>query len=308
LGLNTLKKEVFMLQTAFFSLIFLTFSLSQASKLPPIPLPGVIYQQGEKEISLKEALKNVRPGQTVVLGESHGTSVMAAQQVQVLETLREMGLSVSTGMEFFAYPFQNQVEAYLSGFLPEPEFLQQIEWGEGFSFDFYRQQVLFPKLGSEFVVALNAPRSLTGQIVKVGLEGLSEAEKALLPPQFSIGNEKYFERFKRVMSGPHMPTGEALNRYFVAQSTWDDTMAWKASQFLKAHPDQVLVIIVGEFHVQYGGGLPDRLKARGIVPTTFSLVNLQNLNDEEKINEVLPSETDGARADFVWTSQFSENP
>jgi uncharacterized iron-regulated protein len=222
----------------------------------------------------------------------------------VLETLKKKGLKVSVGMEFFAYPYQAQVDAWRLGQISEVDFLDSIEWGKGFSFEFYRSQVLFPSLKSEFLLALNAPRSLTGKISKGGLGSLKDEDRALLPPDFTLGNQTYFERFKKIMEGAHLPSAEALQNYFAAQSAWDDTMAWKATQFLSQHSEQVLVIIVGEFHVQYGGGLPDRLKAREVPVTSFSLVNLDGLSDVEQRRAVEPSKLDGPRADYIWTSRF----
>jgi uncharacterized iron-regulated protein len=263
-----------------------------------------IFHQGLEKVSLEQALAQVQPGEAVVLGEAHGTLVQAAQQLQVLEMLRKNGHLVSLGMEFFEYPTQALVDSYRQGELSEAEFLAKAGWGMGFSYDAYRNQVLFPRFGLEDVIALNAPRTLTGRISKVGMEGLTAEEKALLPPDWALGNQGYFERFQKVM-GDHLPSADALNRYFAAQSTWDDTMAWRAAEYLKAHPDHILVIIVGEFHVQYGGGLPDRLKARGVKSTTFSLVNTKGMTDEERKSEIEPSSDYGSRADFVWESQFS---
>jgi uncharacterized iron-regulated protein len=287
----------------FFGLFMGISSLAMAQNV----VPGTVYRQGTEAITLDQALADVQPGQVVVLGEEHGTLIQAGQQLQVLETLRKNCHFVSLGMEFFEYPGQALVDSYRHGELDEASFLQQINWGMGFSFDAYRSQVQFPNLANEYVIALNAPRSLTGRISKVGMEGLTADEKALLPPNWTLGNDAYLARFKEVMGGAgHLPSADALEHYFAAQSTWDDTMAWKAAEFLKAHPEQVLVIIVGEFHVQYGGGLPDRLKARGVTATTFSLVNLDGLSEDERTAAVRPSEIYGSRADFVWTSEFSQ--
>ncbi|MNL08745.1 hypothetical protein D3C87_1294800 [compost metagenome] len=103
---------------------------------------------------------------------------------------------------------------------------------------------------------------------------------------------------------PHLPNPEAGERYFAAQSIWDDTMAWRAAEFMKAHPEQILVIVVGEFHVQYGGGLPDRLAVR--LPDapiiTFSQFNSEGMTDEEVDKEVAPSTEYGPRSQFIWIS------
>lgn len=267
-----------------------------------------IYHQGQSEISLEAALSEVQAGDILILGESHGNQVMPSQQVQVLQELRKQGLKVSVGMEFFEKKDQALVDAMRSGQLSEEDFLNKIKWGS-MPYSSYREQVLFPVYPTEYVVALNAPRSLTSRISKVGIAGLTPEELELLPQGFQLGNSAYYRRFQQIM-GEHVPE-QALARYFEAQSVWDDFMATEAAAFVTRFPDQVLVIIVGEFHVQYGGGLPDRLRqrlqknlARESRIRTFSLINLEGMSQDERDQTVRPSLVDGNRADWVWTSQF----
>lgn len=251
--------------------------------------------------SFERAVARLQPGGVLVLGEQHAFAFHQLQQLQVIKKAQENGLSVSVGMEFFGYLEQTAVNRWRQGVLSEPDFLKAVGWG-GFSFEFYRPQVQLPRLGREMVVALNAPRSLTSKVAKSGLESLSPSDRSLLPPQFQVGNARYFERFKEAIG--HLPDPAAAQNYFVAQSIWDDTMAWQAAEFLRQHPEQSLVIIVGEFHVQYGGGLPDRLRARGIKNlTTLSLLNADGMSSAEEAMATRPSELDGARADFLWITR-----
>jgi uncharacterized iron-regulated protein len=262
---------------------------------------ALLEGQSLLEVRLAQALDDVQPGSVVILGELHGTGAIPPLQMQVLETLKKRH-KVSVGMEFFEYPHQGQVTEFLSGNVPENDFLKSIGWG-GLPFDAYREQVIFPRRAGGVTLALNAPRNLTNKVARFGLQALDDKERAQLPPDFVLGNDRYFSRFQNAM-GEHVPA-EALPRYFAAQSIWDETMAWKASEFIKQNPQQVLVIIVGEFHVQYGGGLPDRLKARGIpFVRTFSFVNLNGLSQQEMQRELFPSPLDGKRADFLWTTDF----
>ncbi len=264
----------------------------------------VILKQGQSLVSLSEALSQIRPGTVVVLGEQHGTLEQASQQLQIIENIKKNGHVVSVGFEFFEAQYQDLVDRWRGLEISEDDFLKGIHWGAGFPFSAYRQQALFPQLNlGEHTVALNAKRTLTTKIASQGLASLNDQERGELPEGFALGNQRYFSRFKSIMQ-EHLPTPEAIDRYFAAQSVWDDTMAFRANQFLAAHPEQVLVIIVGEFHVQYGGGLPDRLRARGLSVTTFSLLNLQGLDSEEQKNAVEPSAEYGSRADYIWTSRF----
>jgi uncharacterized iron-regulated protein len=209
---------------------------------------------------------------------------------------------IAVGMEFFSYPHQPQVNLYLQNQLAENDFLKAIGWGNN-PFDFYRHQVLFPRQAGGWTQALNAPPWLSRKIAKEGLLSLTEEEKTFLPPQFQLGRPLYYQRFVDAMGGGHIPE-EAMQRYFVAQSLWDDTMAWQAANYLSHNPDHVLVIIVGDFHATYGGGLPDRLNARGIHKVlTVSQTTLQDYTPEERERLLEPDVKYGQRADFLWTTE-----
>lgn len=262
----------------------------------------LVRGQNQTPVSLEEALSQVRPGSIVLVGENHDLQTHHDQELAVMQTLRARGLTVAVGMEFFSYIYQAQVDAFRAGTLAEADFLRQIQWGRD-PFSLYRDQALFASASEgAATVALNAPMSLTGVIAKKGLGGLTPEQAALLPPQFSWGRDSYKQRFFDEMGGlDHLPNPQMAENYFAAQSVWDDTMAWRAVDYLTAHPTQVLVIVVGEFHVQYGGGLPDRLRARGNFPLwTLSMINTDGLSAEEVEQAITPSAAYGARADYIW--------
>jgi uncharacterized iron-regulated protein len=265
--------------------------------------PGLYDGITGQAVSLERALAGVRPGHVVVVGEQHDLAGHHVNQLAVLLTLRAMGLKVSVGFEFFYYPDQPWVDRYARGEIPEEEFLRAVRWGR-IPFDWYRPLVLFPRDAGGHVRALNAPPVLTRALAQRGLAGLSGEERALLPPGFQPGSDRYFERF-RVAMGQHGVMSEAvLRNYFLAQSAWDDTMAWQATEFMRVNPDQVLVIIVGDFHASYGGGLPDRLRARGLGDIlVISQANRYGLSDEEARGLIVPDPQHGPRADFVWVTE-----
>jgi uncharacterized iron-regulated protein len=277
-----------------FGVLIMSFLSVRAQEIPIIA-----GSEPQIRIGLSDLAKTISPGQIIVMGENHGLKTAQQAQVELLKALRARGLKISVGLEFFYYPDQTLVDDFRQGILTEPDFLQKIQWGSP-SFDFYREQALFPlyDLG-ERTLALNAPRTLTSRISKVGLGGLTPDEQKLLPPQFELGRASYKERFLAMM--PHLPNAEAGERYFAAQSVWDDTMAYYAAEFMKGHQDQVLVIVVGDFHAQFGGGLPDRIAARTQQkPIVFSYVNLAGLSLDEQNEEITPSMAYGARADYLW--------
>ncbi len=277
-----------------FCVFIMSFLTVQAQEVPIF-----LGASPANPIRASEIAKEIRPGSVIVMGELHGLKASSQGQLELLQALRAQGLKVSVGLEFFYYPDQMFVDSFRVGQIEEPEFLKQIQW-TGIPFEFYRDQALFPTYqAGERTLALNAPRSLTGRVSKVGLGGLTVDEQKMLPPNFQMGRDSYKKRFLAMM--PHIPSPEAGDRYFAAQSVWDDTMAWKAADFMQSHPDQVLAIVVGDFHAQYGGGLPDRIAARmGQKPIVFSLVSTAGLTEEEIRQEVEPVLEFGPRADFIW--------
>jgi uncharacterized iron-regulated protein len=277
-----------------FGVLIMSFLSVRAQEIPIIA-----GSEPQVRVSLKDLAQTIRPGQIIVMGENHGLKTAQQAQLQLIQALRDQGLKVSVGLEFFYFPDQALVDDFRMGALSEADFLQKIQWGSP-SFDFYREQALFPRYDQgERTLALNAPRSLTSRISKVGLSGLTSEELKLLPPQFELGRASYKERFLAMM--PHLPNPEAGERYFAAQSAWDDTMAYYAAEFMKTHPDQVLVIVVGDFHAQFGGGLPDRISNRTQQkPVVFSFVNLAGLSSAEQAEALAPSTVYGARGDYLW--------
>lgn len=269
--------------------------------------PEKIYKgDTSKEQSLDEVLDQVTPGSVVVVSEYHGFAAHHEHQVQVIEGLIARGFVVNVGMEFIDYTQQPLLDKYLDGQLEEQDFLKQVRWG-AIDYNYYKRQILAPLRSGGRTFGLNAPRSLSGKVARSGIGSLKPADRALLPPNFTIGNDKYFDRFKSVMGGHIAP--EKLERYFTAQSLWDDTSAWQVMNIMKDRQDEVLVIIFGDFHNAYYGGLPDRIGKRGhsnIV--TVSQVDIAETTPVERRELIAPHIKYGPRADYVWTSARQPQP
>ncbi|HPI39802.1 MAG TPA: ChaN family lipoprotein [Pseudobdellovibrionaceae bacterium] len=301
-------------QKQFLSVIFLQscslcFSLSVHAKSTEKVLSsnynGIYEGQSLRQRSLEEILSTVKPNTVILLGENHGVLEHKNQHLQILNQLRHQGLKVSVGLEFLDYRNQKEVDLYRQGYLKESDFLNQVQWG-GVSFDFYREQLQFPKYEQgEFSLALNLSRQVTNKVMRHGLLSLSPEESSWLPPQFELGREIYKKRFTE--SIPHKIPEDKLINWFTAHCLWDDTVAWTISDFMKNNPDQVLVVVMGDFHIQYGGGLPDRLQKRwGGVQMSLSQLNSWGAKDKE-IEEILkPHPEYGPRADYIWVAEAPE--
>lgn len=252
--------------------------------------------------NLSELVSKVQPGTLLLLGENHAVGAHRDQHMQILQALRAKGLKVSVGLEFVNYTDQALVDQYRTGVLEEADFLRAIKWVSGFSFDFYRSQLNFPLLSQgEKSLGLNIPRTVTSKISRDGLASLLPEDLAVMPPGFALGRDSYKQRFMDA-AGAHC---KSPDNCFAAQCVWDDTMAWRSVDFLATHPEQVLVVVVGEFHVQFGGGIKHRVLQRlqGVNVVTLSQIWAEEMSDEDVLAEMRPSPIEGVRADFIWVSK-----
>lgn len=264
---------------------------------------GLIDGHSLQPIAIDDVVSKVEPGGVLIVSEYHGFATHYDRQKEALHALSKTGrCTVSVGLEFLAWPYQTSISEYFAGTRSEAAMLKDVEWGTAIPFEGYRDQALFPRTTGGLLLGLNATRALSGAVRQRGVEGLTPDEAAQMPPNFELGDQEYRQRFELVL--PHSMSTAAMDRYFAAQSVWDDSMAWQAVEFLKTHPSHCLVIIVGDFHAQFGGGLPDRLRARGLKNVTvISQFDTAGLSEQEVRNEQGPHPQYGPRADAIWLSE-----
>lgn len=276
----------------------LCLSLSQFAFSAETDLNGEMYNGTSLEkVNFVDTIQQIPRGSVVFLGELHGFAPIQRGQLAVLNQLRASGHKVHVGMEFLDFTQQKVVDNFRSGAITEPDFLKLVNWGS-INFDFYRNQILFPNAQwGEQTFGINCPRWVTGEVSKKGLAGISEAAQKLLPPHFQLGRDSYKKRFTAMMA-EHVPP-DAIQRYFEAQSVWDESMAWKIGE-LPVSLSDTIVVVVGQFHVEFGGGLPyqyqERYKNRPVVIIQEALLSE---GKENPINNLKPTPEDGPRADYL---------
>ncbi len=250
----------------------------------------------DKLISEDQMREQIKKSHFLVFGEYHGTPGHHANQKRVLEKL-SVGerKAITVSLEFISWMHDDLLQDFLNDKLPEKDFLAQIKWGQT-PFSFYKP-LLHLGHASRGAYGVNAPRELTRKISKKGIKGLSKDERDQLPPNFQLGQETYYQRFKKAMKGGgHELPEESLKNYFAAQSVWDDTMAFWMPKDL----NYLNVIIVGNFHVEYGLGLPYRIQQRA--PRTAIVTTIVQLKGAPR--KLAPDKEFGNIADFVM---FEEN-
>jgi uncharacterized iron-regulated protein len=255
--------------------------------------PIYSVKQG-KFISFKQLSEQLAIKDLVVIGELHDRVTHHQNQRLILESL-ENRVRFNVGLEFVSWDKQSLFNDYQEGRLPLIDFISQV-WGEGnFSFDWYKPLVEAAGRSGGWAYGINAPKKLASRIGRGGLDSLSEQERSMLPPNFTLGSDLYMERFIEAMGG-HAPPN--VDNYFAAQSLWDESMAYQSL----IHRDQDLfVIIVGQFHIEYKLGLPARLKARNPNLDFATVIQLETKgqNPADVIRLLQADEKYGELGDYI---------
>ena len=109
------------------------------------------------------------------------------------------------------------------------------------------------------MVALNIPSELTRKVARGGLSSLGDAERAMLPAGIETAPRDY---------GAHLDTAYGADAHahmsrenFVdALLLWDEGMAARSAEFLRANPEKTLVVLAGVGHIGWPGGIPERVE------------------------------------------------
>jgi uncharacterized iron-regulated protein len=245
-----------------------------------VPAPRYVAHRvakGKGFTDFEAMLRELSQADVVYLGEQHDDAGTHALQLAVLEGLARRGATVVLALEMFERDVQRSLDAYLAGTQPESAFLATSRPWDNYATD-YRPLVEFAKARGWPVIAANIPRPLAAQVSRGGLavlDTLPPERRAWAAAENACATDtKYGRKFTALMSdmGGHgsaaMPAA-AIGRFYEAQCVKDETMAESIARALVAHPDAVVVLPAGGFHVEEGLGTVERVVRRvkaGAVP------------------------------------------
>ncbi len=265
--------------------------------------PGIYRVEGGQRLDKADFFDALSGSRLIYIGESHDNATHHRIQAEILEGLaRRSPGRVALGMEMFQRPFQPALDAFVAGKLDEAGLLSASEyttrWGHDFAF--YRPLLELMRLQGSPVLALNAPGELTKRLSKEGLEGLDEAERAMLLESFGADNPAHRAMIQEALGSSHGGMDEAtFARFYRVQVAWDAVMGATAADFLASRPDIAHVVVVaGMFHVQRGLGIAFHAQRRGaeggviVIPIA--------LGDEAVFAEDVVGSGVG---DFVWVER-----
>ncbi len=210
-----------------------------------------------------QILERLRNQKVVYLGEKHDEMGIHKAQLEIIKDLSESN-KLAVGMEMFQRPFQEVINDYLNNKIDEKDFLKKAEYFKrwGFNYKFYRGIIEFCKRNGIPVIALNLPKEISKKIARHGISSLNKSERAALPRELDFSNIPYKRLLKSIYENHKEEGLSDFKNFYEAQIAWDETMAESISDYLIKNPDRQMIVIVGGGHVEYGFGIPERVKRR----------------------------------------------
>ncbi len=274
--------------------IFLLCSSAAAASTTANPQPGQTYTN-------QDILQQLVKAKVVYLGETHDSAEDHQAQLKIIREMQRQNRKIAIAMEMFQRPFQSAIDNYLAGKLTEEQLVEQTEYDRRWRFPWesYAPILRFAKENQLPVLALNTPSEVTRKVASQGLESLTAEEKKHIPPisEIRTDNAEYRQLLLEVFQ-QHQKAGQgnstAFERFLQAQVLWDETMAEKIAEFVKANPDYQVVVLAGKGHIIYGYGIPSRVERRLGVGNVKARSVLFNSTENP------PLSADRPIADFVW--------
>lgn len=259
-----------------------------------------LYNVGSKQsFPLNKGVELLPTEGFIILGETHydlETQQVQGQFIEAMVSHLQLENNFSVAWEFLNFPDQKILEEkfklYSEGTLNFTNFLQNF-FGQNPGGHLLYEPIFkaTSKYSGKFV-ATNAPREWKSKIVASGLSGL---DSQYIPQNMERGSPAYFERFLSVM-GNHAPQNKIEN-YFLAQSYSDAVMA---KSLVDLSEGQLKFMIVGNFHSDFGHGLPTYLeKVTNENVLQIRMVNLKGLTHEERIEALSDDPKYGPRSSWL---------
>ncbi len=262
----------------------------------------IVDTHSKKIISFDGLISDLAVQQVVYVGETHSSANDHQIQLQVLEALYARNQDLLVGMEMFPRSVQHGLERWIRGDLGEREFLNQVDWMNnwGFPIELYRPILDFCRTNHVRIVGLNAPPPIVSSIARHGLGSLDPAQRAEVADDFDFSNQRHrdairqeYEQHKAMLKGVG-----GFDFFYQAQLAWEETMAETiAAQLSTLPPHGQVVVIIGNGHIEYHFGVPDRAERR--IGHTFKTIVPIPSNTVERM-------IDPGLADYIWITAPEE--
>jgi len=281
------------------SALFLLISCTTMTKQLTIKSTGDTFPAGTiiaartgQPITFDELLEELAGVRVIYVGETHTNREHHLIQSRLIEALHGQRPDLSVGMEMFDHRYDPVLARWSTGELDREAFIEKTHWyarcaGWGFAFNLYAPIFETIKAGGIRLVGLNVPFWIPSEITAGGLASLLPDERRLVAADVDTGNAAHRAYLESVFQENAHHQMQSFAFFYEAQCAWEDTMAESIARKLG---DGAMLVVIGNGHIQYKYGVPDRAYKRN--PAPFRTIYLAAAG----------SEVDLDLADYIWVT------
>lgn len=209
----------------------------------------------------------------ISVGETHTNYGHHLNQLEIIRRIHAETPGIAIGMEMFQQPYQSQLDGFINGDLSENQLIKESGWYKRWGYDYrlYRPILEYAQKHHIPLIALNISTEIKERVSEVGLEGLSEEERQLIPKEIDHSDQAYKLRLREIYDQHPQMKKEDFDRFVEVQLLWDESMASQAAAWLQAHPDKKMILLAGTGHLIFGSGIPNRVMRRTPVESAVVL-------------------------------------
>jgi uncharacterized iron-regulated protein len=213
----------------------------------------IIRIRDGRHTSFQNMVEEISSARAIFIGEQHDIPAHHKTELDVIQALHAKGRPLAIGLEMFRKEDQDVLDAWVSGRMPEKDFVPVFLENWGYGWDLYRDIFLYARKEKISLIGLNIPREITRKVGRTGFLSLSDEERKQLPPGITCElDERYMEQLIQVFRFK-VAHGKSFDHFCEAQVLWDQAMAWYLSQYVHDNPDRTVVVLAGSIHAwKYG--------------------------------------------------------
>jgi len=268
------------MKTFLLTLILISFSIIGLTKEKPA---FIIYDAKGGETDFAKMVKATEEKQYLFFGEYHNNPISHWLQFEFTKEMYVLKKNnLILGAEMFEADNQYIIDEYLTGFISEKSFNEEVRLWSNYSTD-YKPLLEFGKANKLPFVATNIPRRYASMVFKKGLEsldGLSDLAKSYIVPLRTFVVDTTVACYKELLNSDH--GGVQMT---IAQAIKDATMAYFILKNMK--PKATFLHYNGAYHSDNYQGIIHYLKQsieieKVMTITTVTQENITELTEENK--------------------------
>ncbi len=211
-----------------------------------------------KTIGFERMIDDLKKADLVFVGETHDNELHHRMQLDIIKALYEAKAAVAVGFEMFTTESQKDLDRWVSGDLPQEEFIKIYYRNWGFPWPLYRDILTYVREKKIPAVGLNLPPDVTRKVARSGFSSLTKEEREKLPAETGCAVDEKYMKFIRRAYAMHGHGGRQFLYFCEAQLMWDQVMARNLLSFLDKNHRRTVIILSGNGHA-WKRGIPEQV-------------------------------------------------